>query len=130
MGSTGERWGWGMQTPLAGIPLTTDQLPARILGTCAGQSVFAGQWMHSFEGCSVGSGWQLDTSRRPNRRKATALTGLTCVSAAPGAAPPSLQADGTVWRQTGISSSAAIPGLTGINAIGGDFRSFYAIAAG
>lgn len=122
--------GWGMQTP-TGVPLTTILPPARIPGTCQGKSVFGGMWMNSFELCADGSVWQLDWTRRRYLSKVAPLTGVTSMSeAAGGNGTQALQADGTVWRMTSISAWAAVPGLIGITAIGGDLQYSYAVAAG
>lgn len=128
--NNGDLWGWGMQTP-TGVPLTTILPPARISGTCQGKSVLGGQWMNSFELCADGSVWQLDATRRRYLSKVAPLTGVTSMSeAAGGSATQALQADGTVWRVNSVGAWAAVPGLTGITAIGSDWQYSYAVATG
>lgn len=129
--NNGDLWGWGTSSASAGIPATTNLVPVRLPGTCSGESVFAGIWMDSFEVCADGSVWQLDNNHSRYLNKVAALTAVTSMSAS--ARPTGAQArqsDGTVWRETVPGQWAAIPGLTGIAAVGGDFEYSYAVAAG
>jgi hypothetical protein len=123
----GELWGWGTQNL---VPRPQDLVPVRIPGTCVGESIFDGTWMSGFELCADGSVWQLDGSGRRYLSKVTALTGVASMAESAGGVQ-ALKADGTVWRAAGVSNQfAAVPGLTGITAIGGGMQYSYAVAAG